>query len=191
MRSHLGVEPDDHLVLGFQRGGQPYLQGGSSLFRIQDGQRQVASGPWAVPSGRVAVITDVDWGHNIPVTIQASYIQKMVNVTLYVWIEPTAAPASGSVPPDPNNPDTWGPPNELVFASTAVMDDEFYVGRSESMTSGFLFGEGYALNAAISWAGQPPATGNIGVAPTFMTLRGYLLDLEPGRPWRLRWWLRP
>ncbi len=113
MSSHLGIKPEDHVVLELVATEEPT---GAWQRNFPDAATQF---PFLVPEGRYLVITDVDW------QFQLAEDPQPQNVTFRLFVAPLD---------DLTN-------SYRVLNSTTMLDDMGYGGRSEAMTTGFVVAE--------------------------------------------------
>ena len=111
MTSHLGIRPEDHVVLQLASSDSPT---GAWERVFPDATTEF---PFLIPEGRFLVITDVDWQFQLAANELISQ-----NVTLRLFIAPWDDLSNGA----------------YVHASTAHLDNQGYGGTSESMTAGFV-----------------------------------------------------
>jgi hypothetical protein len=151
-RSHLFQVPKDHVVLtrDYHVGGCGMLE--SEFFRIYpDGTKD--STPYRVPRGRLLVITDVDWwlANFIPPyspgysTYFDLALEHQVGALITTF---------------------------RVFKDTLIDDPQNRLGRSVSMTTGFVV----APDTRICPNAQVPLTNDRDKQRLDVILRGYLID---------------
>ncbi len=117
MASHLGVPPNDHVVLEWIGTKDPV---GAWQRVFPDGSTELR---FEIPGGYYLVVTDVDWQFN------AIDSPARRNVTFRLYIAPLE-----------DLTDSY-----RVFESTALLDDSGYGGASESMTTGVVVDENATL----------------------------------------------
>jgi hypothetical protein len=118
--THMGQPSSEHVtleVVGVNNTGDPRVD--LDFIRVlPDGTRPPSPPRFRVPSGKVLVVTDVDWQYNLgdPGQVQ----------TLRLFIDNLTDPYISS----------------RVFESTIILNDEGKGGISENMTSGFVVSSG-------------------------------------------------
>jgi hypothetical protein len=111
MSSHLGINPEDHVVLSLSSSDSPT---GAWERVFPDATSEF---PFLIPEGRFLIITDLDWQFQL-----AADEVRIQNVTLRLFVAP------------------WDDltASFCVHSSTALLDDQGYGGTSEAMTAGFV-----------------------------------------------------
>lgn len=150
--SHLLQEPDDHVVLTreFHTGGCGLLE--SAFFRIYpDGTKD--SDPFRVPEGRLLIVTDVDWW--------LANFRQPFSPGYATYFELALEHQVG------NYRSTF-----RVFKDTLLNDPQNRLGRSVSMTTGFVV----APDTRICPFAQVAPTNDTDILRLNVILRGYLID---------------
>ena len=156
-RTHLLQNPEDHVVLTreYYVGGCGLLE--SEFFRIYpDGTKD--DYPFRVPRGRLLVVTDVDWW--------LADFREPYNPGYATYFELALEHRVG------NLISTY-----RVFMDTKLDDPQNRLGRSVSMTAGFLV----APDTRICPFAQVAPTNDRDILRLHIILRGYLINSTPDK----------